>query len=55
MQQYGTLVNIWPVIQLGVNDFLKKRQSYVWYQDNIFLADNSLVGPFQFVTTGRKK
>ena len=55
MQQDGTLGNIWSVIPLRVNDFLKKHQNYVWHQDDIYLACHRLVGPFQFLTTGRKK
>ena len=38
-----------------MNDFLKKSQSYVWYQDEIFLSEHMLVGPFQFGSSGRKK
>ena len=55
MQQDGTLGIMWPVRPLQVNDFVKKHQGCVWYQDEISLAENSLVGPFQFGTTGRNK
>ena len=55
IQQDVTLGNMWPVRQLIVNDFLKERQGCVWYQDEIYLAEHRLVGPFQFGTTGRNK
>ena len=55
MQQDGTLGKMWPVRLLLVHYFLKKLQSYVWYQDDISLADHRLFGPFQFGTTRRKK
>ena len=55
MQQDGTLVKMWPVRPLLLNEFLKKRRGYVWYQDYVSLAEHSLVGTFQFGTTGRKK
>ena len=55
MQQYDTLEKMCPVRSLKVNDFLKKRILYVWYQDEISLADNRMVGPFQFLTTRRNK
>ena len=51
----GTLGKMWPVIPIRANGFLNKRQGYVWYQDDISLAERRLVGPFQFETTGRKK
>ena len=54
MKEGGTLVNMCPVRPLRVNEFLKKRQVYFWYQYDISLADHRLVGPFQFVKTGRK-
>ena len=54
MHQDRTLGNMLPVRPLRVNDFLNKRQGYVWYQDDISVADNRLVGTFQFGTTGRK-
>ena len=34
---------------------LKKLWGYVWYQDDVSLAEHRLVGPFQFGTTERKK
>ena len=55
MQQDGTLVNMWPVRPLQVNDLLNKRQGYLCYQYDISLAENRLVGSFQFGTTGIKK
>ena len=55
MEQDGTLGNFQPVRPLQVNDLLKKLQGYVWYQYEIYLVENSLVGPFPFVTTGRNK
>ena len=55
MQIDGTLGKIRPVRPLQVNDFLKKRHGYVWYQDDISLAKHKLVGPFKFGTTVRKK
>ena len=54
MKQDGTLGKMFPVRPLRVNGFLQRYQTYVWYQDDIFLAKHSLVGPFQFETTGRK-
>ena len=54
IQQYDTLGNIWPVRPPQVNDFLKKNQGCVWYQDNIFMDEHRMVGPFQFGTVGRK-
>ena len=48
MQQYVTLGKMWPVIPLQVNEFLRKSQGYVWYQDEIYLAENRLVGLLQF-------
>ena len=38
-----------------MNEFLNKRWGYVWYQDEISLAEHRLVGPLKFVTTGRNK
>ena len=55
MQQDGPLGNMCPVRPLQVNDFLKERKGHVWYQYGISLAYHSLVGPFQFGTTGRNK
>ena len=55
MQQDGTLGKMWPVIPLRVKEFLKKRWGYVWYQDDVSLAEDRLVVTFQFGTTGRNK
>ena len=55
MKEEGTLGKMWPVRPLRVNEFLKKRQGYVWYQDEISLAEHRIVGPFQFGTTGRNE
>ena len=54
MKQDGTLGKIFPVRPLRVNSFLQKYQTYVWYQYDFYLANNRLVGTFQFGTTGRK-
>ena len=48
MNQDGTLGKIFPVIPLKINNFLRKYKKYVWYQDDISLAEHRLVGPFQF-------
>ena len=55
MQQDGTFRKMWTVIPLQVNDFLKKSQGCVWYQDDISLDEHRLVGTFQFGTIGSKK
>ena len=55
MQQDGTLGNMWPGRPLRVDEFLEKLQGYVWYQDDISLAEHRLAGTFQFVTKGRNK
>ena len=55
MKQDGTLGKMLPVRPLRVNGFLQRYQTYVWYQDDISLVEHSLVCPFQFGTTGRKK
>ena len=55
MQQDSTLGKMWLVIPLQMDDFLKKLQGCVFYQDVIYLADNRLVGPLNFGTTVRKK
>ena len=52
MQHDGTLGKMWPVIPLKVNNLLNKYQGYVWYQDGIHLDEYSMVGTFQFDTTG---
>ena len=55
MKQYGTLGKMLPVRPLWVNGFLNKNQEYVCYQYDISLAENGLVGPLKFGTTGRKR
>ena len=55
MQQNGTLGKMWPVRTLRVNDLLKKQKGYVWFQEDISLADHMLVGRFQFGITGSMK
>ena len=55
MHQDGTLGRMQPVIPLQVNDLFKERQGCVWYQDDISLAEDRLVGPFQIGTTVRNK
>ena len=55
MQKDGTLGNMWPARPLQVDEFLKKLQGYVWYQDDIFVANHRLFGPYQFGTTGTNK
>ena len=35
--------------------FLNKLRVYVWYQDDVFLAEDRLVVTFQFGATGSKK
>ena len=44
-----------PVRPLRVKVFLQRYQTYAWYQDNISLAEHSMVGPFQLRTTLRNK
>ena len=46
---------MFPVIASNVNNLLQNNHTYMWYQDNISLAEHRLVGPFQFGTKGRKK
>ena len=41
MQQDGTLGKMWPVIPLQVNEFSKKLQGCVWYQYEIYLAEQA--------------
>ena len=55
MKQDGKLGNMLSVIPLRVNYFLQKYQKYVWYQDNLYLADNMMVRLFQFGSTVRNK
>ena len=54
MKQYGTLEKMLPVRPRRLNGFLHRYQIYMWYQDEIYLAEHRLVVPFQFGTTGRK-
>ena len=51
----GTLGKRLPVRPSKVNKLLQKNQKYVWCQDDIYLDEHRVVGPFQFGTTGRKK
>ena len=53
--QGSTLGNIFPVRPSTVKNILQKNQTHVWNQDDISLASNRLVGPFQLGTTGKKK
>ena len=53
MNQDGKLGKMSPVKPLRVNGSLLRYQTYVWYQDDISLAEHRLVVPFQFGTTGR--
>ena len=47
--------NMFPVITSKVHNFLQKNQTYVWNQDEIYLAEHMMVGLFQFGKTERKK
>ena len=38
-----------------MNKFLRKRQGYVWYKDDTFLAEHIMVGLLQFGTKGGNK
>ena len=49
------LENIYPGIIIKVDNLLKMNNTYVCYQDGIYLDEHMLVVPFQFGTTGRKK
>ena len=42
------------VIPSQVNNILQKNHTYMWYKDGIYLAENFLVGTFQFETIGIK-
>ena len=53
--QDGTLGKMLPARPSKVQNLSKKNQTYVWYQDDISLAEYRLVGIFQFVTTNRKR
>ena len=55
MKQDSTLGKTFPVKPLRLKVFVNRYQEYLWYQDDIYLADNRLVRRSQFVTTGRKK
>ena len=44
---------MFPVIPSKVHNHMQKNHTHVWSQDDISLADHSLVGTFQFGTTGR--
>ena len=44
IQLDGTLVKMVLVRPLLLNDLLNKRQVFVWYHDEISLANNSMVG-----------
>ena len=54
-KQGGILGKMCLVRPLRVNYFLKKRQGYMWYQVDIYLAKNRLVGTLKSRTTGGKK
>ena len=47
MKKDGPLGKIVPVIPIRVKKFIQKYQTYVWYQDDIYLADHRLVWPLQ--------
>ena len=55
MKQDGAFGFFFPVRLLGVNYFLQKYQIYLWYQDEISLAEHRPIRPFQYVATGRRK
>ena len=55
MRQYIILGNIWPVIPLRVNKFLKKHQGCVWYHYGILLHEHSLIRPLRFKTIRHNK
>ena len=55
MQQYGTLGNMCLVRPLQLDDFLKRLQGCVWFQNDISLTEHSLVGPLNVLTTGINK
>ena len=54
-RQDGTLGKMCPVRPLQVNDFLKKNQRFVWYQYDIYLEAQRLLGLFYFGATGSNK
>ena len=49
--QDGNFGKMFPVIPSKVHNIIQKNQTYVWYQDNISLAEHRLVELFQFGTT----
>ena len=53
--QDGNLGKMFPVIPIKVHNLLQNNQRYVWYQDDISLVEHTLLGKFQFGTTGRSK
>ena len=53
--QGGTLGEMLSVRTSKVHKLLQNNQTYMWYQDDISLAEHRLVGPLQFGTTGRNK
>ena len=55
MNQDGTLGKMWPMRPLRVTEFLKKSQGYVWYQNDIYLAEHRLIGQLELGKNGRNK
>ena len=55
IQKDNTIIKMFSVRTLQVNEILKKIWVCVWYQDDIYLAYHILVGTFQLGTTVRKK
>ena len=55
MQQDITLVKMCSMRPIKVSYFLNKYQGYVWFQDDISLAEHSLVGTLKFGITGIRK
>ena len=49
------IVNMLPVRPSKLKNILQRNQTYVWHQDDVYLADHRLIGPFQFGTIGRNK
>ena len=54
MKHDSKLGKMFPVRSLMLKSSLQRYQEYVWYQDEIYLNEYRLVGPFQFGTKGRK-
>ena len=52
--QDGMLGKIFPARPIKVHKLLENIHIHVWYQYYIYLDEHSLVGPFQFGTTGRR-